>query len=92
MRHYVHTSCIHQKQEIQGQTLGVLLSQSNNNIGALLNPQFVYKRGTLWMSEMAALKAVAHCGCNVDQTFVLTFDKKVPKTMKCFMFEIYSEQ
>lgn len=61
----------------QANFLASVLHSGDRNIGMLMQPVWVYKRGSLWMAEAQALKTLANKGVHVDKTFnVLLKNKK----------------
>ena len=42
----------------------------------LLEPEFTYKKGELWMLEGSTMKQLAHHGISLDKSFSLQFKEK----------------
>jgi hypothetical protein len=53
-----------------------ILSQSARSVGLLLEPEFTYKKGELWMLEGSTMKQLAHHGISLDKSFSLQFKEK----------------
>ena len=53
-----------------------ILSQSARSIGLLLEPEFTYKKGELWMLEGSTMKQLANHGITLDKSFTLQFKEK----------------
>ena len=67
-----------QTKETQAAMVSMLCAQAPEKTAAIvLTPEFVYKRGNLWLAESAALKQLAAGHVNVDNAFTLTFREKV---------------
>lgn len=59
-----------------------LLGSSPRAVGLLLQPEFTYKRGELWMLENSVVKQLAQAGITLDRSFCLQFKEKAWKIQK----------
>ena len=62
----------------QAAAAAFLLGQSARNVGLLLQPEFTYKKGELWMLENSTMKQLAQNGITLDKSFTLQFKEKAP--------------
>ena len=62
--------------ETQAAVAGNLVSTNSNSIGLVMCPEFVYKKGSLWLAETAAIRQLALSGANIDRTFAMSFREK----------------
>jgi hypothetical protein len=63
-------------QQTQSQLAGFVINDGDKNIGTLLMPVHVYKKGTMWLQEGNVLKRMNVCNLNCDRQMHLLFDKK----------------
>lgn len=54
----------------------MLLNQSNRRVGLILLPEFTYKRGQLYLQEVATLQLLSGASLNIDRTFSLCFESR----------------
>jgi len=66
-----------EQQDAQCQIIGFVCMEKEANLAVCLNPVFCYRKGSLWLTEHAMLKALVTQGVAVDKTWCLLFDKKV---------------
>ena len=53
-----------------------VLGSSPKAVGLLLQPEFTYKRGDLWLLENSIMKQLAQSGIQLDKSFTLQFKEK----------------
>ncbi|CAK9007782.1 unnamed protein product [Durusdinium trenchii] len=63
-------------QACQSQVLGVLCNNSSKRLGAVILPQFTYKKGQLYLHEIAVLQSLNNASLNFDKTWVLAFETR----------------
>lgn len=56
------------------QVLGVLLNNSGRRSGLILLPEFTYKKGQLYLQEVAVLQLLSGANLNIDRTFGVCFE------------------
>ena len=60
-------------QNVQAGILGIVLNQSESNMGIVVMPEFSYQKGQLWRSEFMALELLSKQNLNVDKTLSIQF-------------------
>ncbi len=65
-----------EQQDAQCQIIGFVCVEKEANLALCLSPVFCYRKGSLWLTEHAMLKALVTQGVAVDRTWCLLFDKK----------------
>lgn len=63
--------------ELQANLAATIIQNNPANIVAMLNPQFTYRRGQLWMTEEMVMKTLGCRPIHLDKKFALTFSSKV---------------
>ena len=63
-------------QTCQAQALGVLCNNSARRLGLVMLPQFTYKKGQLYLHEIAVLNALSSASLNFDRSWVLAFEAR----------------
>jgi hypothetical protein len=63
--------------ELQGSLMGYICNERDHNIGVMMSPLFVYRRGHLWMQEQQLQKLLASKNINWDKGFSLLFKERL---------------
>ena len=63
--------------ELQANMAAAILANNHRNMIAMLNPQFTYRKGQLWVAEELVMKTMSSRAVNMDKTFAVSFEKRV---------------